>query len=485
MSWKKNVFSYLLWVLYAVMAEVGLVCLADAICDLAGVEIYIGTVSSALYIILAGAGVYLVHRAVSGRPEKALEKRSVRIVPEAAAVLFLIAGLVLRAWRAGGVLEEGVYYDLAAMASEEELPRLAHGAAGLYIRLLHGLFYFLGNKPAAAVWMQILLQMGAMLLLYFAVRKLAGRIAAIVMLGFGMLSPYLIREVLRLSPAMLYLLFWSAALLLTVTAAERKKGLWSYPAVGLVIAFAGYLDAAGFLLLFFAGAVIFREEEACGTGRRLKGLLLCLTGAGAGFVCCMLADALMRGGSPGEVLTGWFQMYQPKGFRLPVSVNAPEAMTEYIILFCALTLGMFSFWRERQSDYRKPWVLTLTVLAAAGCFGIFSEEVPIGLYMYLLLTILAGIAVAECVRRVEPEPEAETAAEQTVEKQTESVPVLAPPQTKMEASQQNGEKKVRLIENPLPLPKKHVKKKLDYSVSVSAERDDFDLEVDEKDDFDI
>lgn len=45
-----------------------------------------------------------------------------------------------------------------------------------------------------------------------------------------------------------------------------------------------------------------------------------------------------------------------------------------------------------------------------------------------------------------------------------------------------GEKKVKYIENPLPLPKKHVKKTMNFKLD---EKDDFDIEIDEKDDFDI
>ncbi len=503
MSWKKNVFSYLLWVLYAVTAEVGLVCLVDAVCDSAGVEIYIGTIASALYIIAAGLGVYLVHRLVSKYSGKDRKNRSLRIVAEAVAmILLLVTGLVLRIRGLGDAVEGNAYYELAAMISEEDIPWFAHGAIGLYIQMLHGLFYFLGNKLAVAVWAQILLQLGAMLLLYFAVRQSAGSAAAIVMLGFGMFSSYLIEEASSLSPTMLYLFFWAAALLLTVTAARLKKSLWGFPVVGLVISFAAYLDVAGCLLLLISAAVIFcEEEEGSKKGRRRKCLILCLAGAGAGFVGCALMDSLMHGRAFAEVLAGWFQLYRPQGFKLPVSVNVPgttaKGMAEYILLFCVLTLGMFSFWRNRRSDYRKAWIILLVVLLPAGCFGIFTEEMPMGLYLYLLLAIMAGIAVEECIRVEKPAPEAALLMAAGIGSPMELSPEpacgeTAPQsekgaggagQTDNEGASQPG--KVKLIENPLPLPKKHVKKKLDYGMEVPAGKDDFDLEVDEKDDFDI
>ena len=44
---------------------------------------------------------------------------------------------------------------------------------------------------------------------------------------------------------------------------------------------------------------------------------------------------------------------------------------------------------------------------------------------------------------------------------------------------------IRFLENPLPLPRKHVKRELEYSIRHVADDDDFDYAVAEDDDFDI
>lgn len=515
MSWKKNVFSYLLWVFYAVAAEVGLVCLADAVCDSVGVEIYIGTIACALYIVAAGAGVFLIHRFAPKYSGEAVKHHSMgRLVEAAVAVILLTIGFVLRLREIGDAGEGIVYYELAAVVSEEEIPQVTHGAVYFYIRMLRGLFYFIGNKLMAAVWAQILIQLGAMLFLYLAARRLAGNVAAAVMLAFGMFSSYLIGEASGLSPAMLYLFLWAAALLLISSAARAKQSLWGFLPVGIVIAFVSYLDVAGCLLLLIAVAVIFCEEkEGPGIGRRCKCLLFCFMGAGAGFTGCMLADSAMSGKKFAEVMDAWFRLYRPQDFRLPVSMDVQgtmagaiaEAMTGYIILFCVLTLGMYSFWRNRKSDHMKAWILLLIVLVLAGCFGVFTEEMPMGIYMYLLLAMMAGIAVEECVREIRPETApvplmpAKADAPKNVETvvQTDGGDAAALPgreaasQPLQEQGEKEGEdrtkqtKPVQFIENPLPLPKKHVKRTLDYGVAVPEGKDDFDLVVDEKDDFDI
>ena len=52
------------------------------------------------------------------------------------------------------------------------------------------------------------------------------------------------------------------------------------------------------------------------------------------------------------------------------------------------------------------------------------------------------------------------------------------------ASTAGLQKKPRFIENPLPLPKKHVKREMDFDYKVLEADMHYDVEVDEEDDFD-
>lgn len=519
MSWKKNVFSYLLWILYAVAAEVGLVCLAEGICVSLGTGIRAGAAVCVLYMAAAGAGVILIHRFAPKYSAADGKRHTVRSATEAAvAVILLAAGFVLRMGEINGTGAESVYYQMAVIGGEG--PSLAVSpdspqALGLYVRMLRGLFFFAGNKPAAAMWVQLLLQMGAIMLVYLAARRLAGNIAAIVALAFQAVSSYLIGQVSSLSPAMLYFFFWAAVLLAVAVVAGAGKGLWEFLPLGLVIGFLCFLDVAGCLLALIAGTVILSGEEA-DTERKLKRLLLCLAGTGTGFTGCGLTVSLLRGdGFPG-VLRRWILLYRPEGFRLPFSADAVGKTGEYVVLFCVLTLGMFSFWRNRRRDSMKAWILSAAVLAFAGCFGVFTEEMPMGLYMYLLLTLMAGIAAEECVRKIEPAAGMAAAGErtaQTAEASSGFGEGKPPEDRKLSArsaektasggdtaadsvretdgqqpedqAEKPAARPVKYIENPLPLPKKHVKKKLEYGMEVPAGKDDFDIQVDEKDDFDI
>lgn len=48
-----------------------------------------------------------------------------------------------------------------------------------------------------------------------------------------------------------------------------------------------------------------------------------------------------------------------------------------------------------------------------------------------------------------------------------------------------NEKKVKLIKNPLPLPKKHEKREMEYDFEVKPEQMHFDIEHPEKNYYDI
>lgn len=54
-----------------------------------------------------------------------------------------------------------------------------------------------------------------------------------------------------------------------------------------------------------------------------------------------------------------------------------------------------------------------------------------------------------------------------------------------EVENMETKKEIKLIENPLPLPKKHVKKTMDYRFEPEPEFMKYDIEVKENDDFDL
>lgn len=401
--------------------------------------------------------------------------------------MLLAAGLVLRIQAISTATESAAYYELASVTSGQEIPQIVHGAVYFYVQLLHGIFYFLGNKFIVAIWTQILLQFVAVLLLYFAVRRMAGSIAAVVMLAFCMLPSYMVRGAVDLSPEMLYLVLWCGILFWISLENNRDWKLWEFVPIGVIIAVAGYLDIAGFFLLGFAVAVIFACSSETATRKRLLAALVCLAGAGVGLVGSVAVDALASGKQFGNVMQAWLKLYQPLSFELPLSMEASESgVVGYLVLLCVLSLGIYAFWRNRKTDALKAWILVAVIMALAACFRILTVEMPVNRYLYLLLSILAGIALEECVVPCRVNEAAKREFAEIINLDEPSAELLTEENEpeKAETVETTESGKPRFIENPLPLPKKHQKRTLSYRVEVGEGKDDFDISVDEDDDFD-
>lgn len=564
MSWKKNAFSYLIWFLYTVLTGVGLMGVADSFCARVGIGFYWGAVFVFLYALLVWGFVFLLQRFARGHSSDMGRKREHLLVLEIMALLILLAvGILLRADGIEDVAQSSEYYEMAKVAAGQKIPQTVHGAVYFYVRMLHMVFGLLGNHFLAGIWFQIVLQLLAMMAFHFAVRRLAGAVAALIAFGFGMCAPYMVQRALVLSPEMLYFLFLAVAAAAVAalggekTVAEggsaernaaeesdargkksgRRKALrkagkssggLSLPAfliMGMIAALCFYIDIMGMLILFLALAMAFcRRKVEVGMGRRTAATTFCLLGAGLGFGACLLADAFLSGKPVFGVVQAWLRLYEPGGFRLPIvleevrSVGDPLFPTvaskglslgfpvEGALLLALLSFGVFSFWCDRQEERISVVVLPVLGISLASCYGIFTEEMPGFFVLYLLITVLAGLGLGQCflvpygietekVPEEEPGGDGETGeggrASEPPDTETDGeiagskVRKEENPMGIQESAEESGKREVRYLENPMPLPKKHVKRVMDYAMTAEAEEDDFDFSVEEDDDFDI
>lgn len=67
----------------------------------------------------------------------------------------------------------------------------------------------------------------------------------------------------------------------------------------------------------------------------------------------------------------------------------------------------------------------------------------------------------------------------------EERPVIEAPEPATDVPAQETDPKPRYLENPLPLPKKHVRRQMDYQYKVEEKDMKFDLEIKDDDDFDL
>lgn len=518
MSWKKNGFSYIVWLVYTLMTGTALLGLTNGRTG----ETIAWLLSAAAILMAAGAVVFLLRRFAPRYSYDREEKHTVRNVAEAAvAVMLLAVGLALRVKGLEDAGQTAAYFEMAEVTSGQRIPQIAHGAVYFYVQILHTIFYFLGNKFIAGIWFQIILQLGAALLLYFSMRYLAGHIAALVLLAFLMCAPYMIQNALLLTPEMFYLFLFSAVLACVAAAHAARLRVLSFLFLGLAVALLSFMDVAGLLLFLPAVAGIFRDRrERPGEAGKAGAFVLCFLGFLIGFAGCVFADAAISGKSADGVFSAWLTLYHPEAIRLPLEISASGSAWEAFVLAGLMALGIFSFWCDQERDRMGAYTLGLCLVLAASVCGVFTEEMPGNLYVFLLAAVMAGICVEECFREKPAAAAVSEVSGQTVRKRRKSLSADADradcaeakekltcecraeakevsekgearkkreaPETDS-AAQLSGEpeRKIKYIENPLPLPKKHEKRVMDYGLKVEKDKDDFDVDVADDDDFDI
>lgn len=491
MTWKKTWFSYVLWVCYAAL-----------VCGCIGGSAYMaavnggavnqsGIVSVAAGVFAAGgilyAALYFGQRRRTGRRFA----KTVWLTTEALLIVGLLAaGMLLR--QAAFPVQTGTnsYYDIAQVTQGGQITPIAHGALYYYILLLHGLFTFVGNKWGAGIILQIVLQLMAAVLLYVSVRKMAGAFAGVWTFGFLMLAPFSIRQSFTYGPEMLYLVLYAFGLYLltgylNMVRTGRMKKWYHCMAVlllGIYISFLMYLDILGITLIAVGIAAVWLNVEQEHDGQRaMTGKIACLVllaGVFAGILGIFFADAMQSGSAMQAVMNVWEWLFTPMGFAwqgLCVYPGEWSEMAAVLILAVGLVMGIFSFFQRRKTEKQSVWIL-LAVLSGGMTYVCRADANMSRTFLWFLyLTVLSGMGAGAAFELTAEKDD--TDSKMQVKKELEEIEL--PEDIKAETP------KVRLLENPLPLPKKHVKKTMEYKVEPSEEQMHYDVDVKEDDDFDL
>lgn len=538
METKKTWLSYPLWLLYAVLAGVSIITNLWWF----GMHIWeIGRYPTLAVMAAAfclAAGVWFAGHRLACRMEGKPSVRRIGMGKTAeyvlTAVLCLAAAacrLYLLAFSAAGNIEGGFFYDMASVKAEGGVPWMAHGASHVYTKVLSFVLAFTGNKEIAGAALQLILQVIAILIFYAAVRLLTGRTEALCVLAVLAFARNVCGGILYLTPETLYFLFYAAGLLLcglygkrTADAdrAERRTGLFRqsvFPAVcGLYIGYMGFLDAAGWTLLLPAAGICVRNLWNRREKKELVPFAVCVMAAAAAALLALGTDAWSAGYSYGERLAVWLDY--------PVQAAALKDVSFYLgsgrfcsgmLLLTSLlgALAVIGFWfsKTQKQDVWVALLLFFTVCRVSGFGGM-----DYGFFYTAVWGVLAGIgirsmgkaqetayagdavqagdtvqeavqtrnAVQEAVQTRDTVQEAVQTGDAMQEGDTvQAGDTVQKGDTVQAEDTAQAEPKVKFIENPLPLPKKHVKREMTYAKEIADSEMDFDISVKEDDDFDI
>ena len=129
--------------------------------------------------------------------KKTIEKKQSNILEIILVTVGTIAWIVLQVLAIFqvdiGALEQTEYVANSFVGNATAIPAAAFGVAWVYMYILHAVFYVIGNHAQAALWLQFALQLLGAVLLYRGIRKLCGRVVAVIFyLGVLFLPCFLI-----------------------------------------------------------------------------------------------------------------------------------------------------------------------------------------------------------------------------------------------------------------------------------------------------
>ena len=336
---------------------------------------------------------------------------------------------------------------------------------------------------SAGIVLQIVLQMISAVIIYSAVRRLSGTLPAVVMIAGLMLLPSSVSASLRYSPAALFLLLygiglWGIACYMDMVAKGKFQRwyqcIW-LAILGIYISFLTYMDILGVSLLAVAAGVLWldpRKEDGEDAGNdQIVTLFVVTVGFLAGILSCFFINAFVSRLPIMTVVEAWERLFSFESYQWSLSMTTQVDYFLPFLLDVFLVMGIFDFFAVKKQDNVGIW--TLGILASLGlcytCVASYNMErfVPVS----VLLLILTGTVLQEAARGKEP---------------VVALP-LPPILQEINLDKEESEEKdaIRFIPNPLPLPKKHVKKTMGYKLEPSDELLCFDKEIDENDDFDI
>lgn len=486
MSWKKNIFSYILWFVYSGATCVGILGLNAYACSAAGYPPEYGYGVAGGYLLLVGLLVLLTRRVVLKKDKGSAvseKKHYGKVLESLAIVILLAAGLWLRIGQLMSVSDVSsgtAYLEAAYVTVGGSVPLVVHGATYLYLWLLHMLFFIFGNHVAVALILQIVLQLVGTFVWYFAVRRLAGVLSAEISFAFLMLSPYMVGLCAEVSPAFLLFLLY-AIVLYCVTGCLKVTchPVWVI-IVGLLIGIVLYLDIFGATLLVFVVSILTLNRDKSNDFWHSKGavIVFAVLGTLAGFFLTIGVDTLVSGKFYGNVLWAWYKLYQPAfsmaSVKSTVWGNSIWNFADVYFLLGGMAAGCFSFWCSKKNTRQGVWIALAAAFTVLLAFQMENANVGSEAYLYIVFSVLAGVGIeAVFVKETLPEKMSEVEIEEAAEIVDET-----------EVISKEQPSKIQFLDNPLPVPKKHTPKTLDYRLQ-GEDGDQFDLDVSEEDDFDI
>ena len=303
----------------------------------------------------------------------------------------------------------------------------------LYLSLLTFVFSFLGNKEELVLIVNLILQLMGILFLFIGVRKSAGILFALISVLVSVIGCILWFPISADSSMhLLWLLSAFIYCLCMKIISLNKVHSWLYAVMGILCGFFVYLDFAGILPLLAVLLSVLRIKSYQGK-REGRNKIIFVLSIGISFLVIFYLWNNYR--LDIQVLKQWF--YERQAYMFHKDAKMPYVLMTFVFLLQVIMGGIY---QHKNKVVPVPDVFLTEELQYEGESSTVVDEKQ-------------GTITEKALK-------SEVA---TVEKSE-----------KKEVTEEE-KPKVKLLENPLPVPKKHMKKEMNYGFEPSEDQMHYDL----------
>lgn len=369
------------------------------------------------------------------------------------------------------------FYELCRIQIGTQMPQLEYGVGDLYAKLLYLLFWLFGNHMLYAAYLQMALQIASLVFFYFALRSLWGFIPALAAEAALLVFPEFLKSltILNQENLLLFLLCVNLCLAAAVLSRTLRKqstaGRYALVILvsGICAGLSAYLEKLYLAVpaaLLLALLLMKRPKEAQGMQKRRLQLPVYLIGMGLGFGVCLLVKRQITGQQYAAVWAEYDRVQLSGEVFLSGSVMnyASALLLFFVFVAAAAAIVIYSYCEKAQI---LPEIKEEIQIQDIESFEKSETEEEIK---------KSEIKKSEIEKMEIKESELKAV---TGQENSRSVQEQLPQETAEE------KKTVKYIENPLPLPKRHVKKEMDYGFEPDCDLMKYDVMVEENDDFDL
>ncbi len=360
----------------------------------------------------------------------------------------------------GQQIQDTYGYFAQALIRAGESERVFHsGLAYVYTGVLSGLLKFTGNRIGAVGIYQLVMQVLWLILFFAGITILFGRLAGFVASGIMFFSPWILKTMFIVSPENFCMLLFSFSLLVIGWFYLRTKAPGWYRSLWGRL----YLEVTGFFLGVFCVLSYM--------GWALVVLLAYI----------LTENHFDRKDAIHEQKAHWDELEEKEILM--------GSGTQACLLFGGLAVGIWAALMGYTGitglflwEQFGQWVSWLLDLPQEGC------DIHVLWTVWLLCAVMGGVLCHLTIMKAEGRRSIEKAAgggsgEKGNGSTQEGDGAMGEIGEEGEYIITEDGRRIKLLDNPLPVPPRHIKKEMRFDIDDF--KDDFDFEIKAEDDFDI